>query len=104
MDQAGIVDNVSMLDMLQGQELKETLTHIIARLHLSVSKAHCDEDPGELSSVLAFKAICSLQTLLACDPLQALVHKFGQQGDMFAVLGIDHSIRALGMHDGFASI
>jgi len=50
-DQSGIDDGHSMLDKLNGDELTETLTHILARLRLSVSKVNWPSDPGKHSTL-----------------------------------------------------
>lgn len=47
-DQGGLVDGVSLLDGLHGEELTMTLTHIQARLRLSHSKEFWSADPGEV--------------------------------------------------------
>lgn len=51
MDQSGIDDGHSMLDKLNGDELTETLTHILARLRLSESKVNWPSDPGKHSTL-----------------------------------------------------
>lgn len=64
-DQSGIDDGHSMLDKLNGDELTETLTHILARLRLSESKVNWPSDPGNRPYLQVKPLMADVQSLFA---------------------------------------